>query len=322
MFGLNKKSATKDNQPGMLARLRQGLAKTRSSLFSGIEEFFGPQRTPDPVLLDEIEARLLMADIGVESTARIIEALTNAMRRHELNEIDQLLDTLKSRMVELLVPVSKPLFIPGNNRKPFVVLVIGVNGSGKTTTIGKMTRYFQDQGNSVLLAAGDTYRAAAIEQIQHWGETTNAPVITQKSGADPAAVIFDALQSARANSIDLVIADTAGRLHNKNNLMQELGKIRRTITKFDPSLPVEVLLVLDAGTGQNALAQAQQFNEVIGITGLALTKLDGTAKGGVVFSIAHTLHIPIRFIGVGEKLQDLRPFQADDFVAALLDIRP
>lgn len=321
MFGLNKNSTTEENQTGMLARLRQGLAKTRSKLFSGIESLIGTKRAIDPALLEEIEARLLMADIGVAATARIIEALSSAMRRHELNDMGQLLDTLKARMVELLEPVTRPLLIPDDTAKPFVILVIGVNGSGKTTTIGKMTSYFQDQGHSVLLAAGDTFRAAAIEQIQHWGETTRVPVIAQQSGADSAAVIFDALQSARAHAIDLVIADTAGRLHNKNNLMQELSKIRRIITKFDPSLPVEVLLVLDAGTGQNALSQAQQFNEVINITGLVLTKLDGTARGGVVFSIAHTLNIPIRFIGVGEKLQDLRPFQAEDFVTALLDIR-
>ena len=320
MFGLNKKSSSKENQTGMLQRLRLGLAKTRSRLLSGIDGFFGQKQVLDPRFLDEIETRLLMADIGVATTDHIIGALVSAMRRNELNDTGQLLATLESCMVELLVPVASPLHIPDDGRKPFVILVIGVNGSGKTTTIGKMTKYFQEQGASVLLAAGDTFRAAAIEQLQHWGAATGTQVIAQHSGADPAAVIYDALQSARAKSIDLVIADTAGRLHNKNNLMQELGKIRRTIAKFDPALPVEVLLILDAGTGQNALVQAQQFNEIIKITGLALTKLDGTAKGGVVFAIAHTLHTPIRFIGVGEKPGDLRPFQARDFVAALLDV--
>lgn len=300
--------------------MRSGLEKTRNKLFTGIEDLFKSKKKIDAELLEEIETRLLMADMGIECTSRIIEGLTSAMDRNELNDIEQLMATLKSQMIKLLIPVEKPLLITTDSNKPYVVLVVGANGAGKTTTIGKMTNYFQNIGHSVLLAAGDTFRAAAIEQIQAWGEKTKTPVIAQKSGADSAAVIYDALQSAQAKAIDLVIADTAGRLHNKDNLMQELGKIRRTITKFDSSIPVEVMLVLDAGTGQNALAQARQFNQVVNVSGISLTKLDGTAKGGVLFSIAQSLSTPIRFIGVGEQLDDLRPFVAADFVKALLDI--
>jgi fused signal recognition particle receptor len=318
MFSSGKQTAMAGQSPGMLARLRRGLSRTRAKLFSGIEDLFRQRRHIDPELLEEIEARLLQADLGVAATARIIEALSGALRRDEMQNFEQLVAALRERMVELLALVEQPLDITGGF-KPFVLLVVGVNGSGKTTTIGKLARYYSDSGHRVVLAAGDTYRAAAIDQIKVWGDRTGTPVIAQGSGADPAAVIYDALQSARSQGADLVIADTAGRLHNKDNLMQELAKIRRTITKFDPSLPVEVLLVLDAGTGQNALAQARQFNEVIGVTGIALTKLDGTARGGVLFSIADALHIPIRFIGVGEQADDLRPFRARDFVDALLD---
>jgi len=322
MFGLSKKSVAGKQQPGVLARLRQGLAKTRSRLLSGVEGLFAQRHEIDALLLEEIESRLLMADIGVEATAQIIDALTAAGRSQQINNFQQLLDTLKQQMVLLLNPVAQALSIPDIGSKPFVLLVIGVNGSGKTTTIGKMARYFQDQGKKVLLAAGDTFRAAAIEQIQHWGVANQVPVIAQHSGTDSAAVIYNALQSARTHGVDLVIADTAGRLHNKDNLMQELAKIRRAITKFDTTLPVEVLLVLDAGTGQNALAQARQFHAAIGISGIALTKLDGTAKGGVVFALAQGLGTPIRFIGLGEKLEDLRPFTAEEYVAALLDLTP
>lgn len=321
MFGFNKITNKSDNNSGMLARLRSGLEKTRNKLFAGVEDLFKSKKKIDAELLEEIETRLLMADMGVECTTSIIHGLTKALDRKELGDIEQLMETLKSLMVKLLLPVEKPLLITTDSNKPYVILVIGVNGAGKTTTIGKMTNHFQNMGNSVLLAAGDTFRAAAIEQIQAWGKKTNTPVIAQKSGADSAAVIFDALQSAQAKDIDLVIADTAGRLHNKDNLMEELGKIRRTITKFDSLIPVEVMLVLDAGTGQNALVQARQFNQVVDVTGISLTKLDGTAKGGVLFSIAQSLSIPIRFIGVGEQLDDLRPFAAADFVNALLDIR-
>lgn len=319
MFGFNKKDTPAEDRPGMLSRLRLGLEKTRSKLFSGIEDLFKSGKSIDAGLLEEIETRLLMADLGVESTTNIIDTLTRAMDRNELNNMDQLMATLKCCMVDQLTPVEGRLTIPADHVRPFIILVVGVNGSGKTTTIGKMAFQFQAMGKSVLLAAGDTFRAAAIEQLQSWGDKIGAPVVAQKSGADSAAVIYDALQSARAKNIDLVIADTAGRLHNKDNLMQELGKIRRTISKFDPPIPLEVMLVLDAGTGQNALAQAKQFNEIVEVTGITLTKLDGTAKGGVVFSIAGLLSIPIRFIGIGEQLEDLRPFSAEDFVDALLE---
>jgi len=322
MLGFSKKTGKSENKTGMLARLRQGLAKTRNMMFSGIEDLFRHNKSIDTGLLEEIETRLLMADLGVEASKSILQALKDASNNNELKDLDQLTAVLQTRMTEMLTPVEKPLAIPEDNDRPFVILVIGVNGSGKTTTIGKLAKYYLHQGKTVLLAAGDTFRAAAIEQIQHWGEQVNVPVIAQQSGADSAAVIYDALQSARANNTDIVIADTAGRLHNKNNLMQELGKIRRTIAKFDPGLPVEVLLVLDAGTGQNALAQARQFNEIVAVTGIAITKLDGTAKGGVLFSIAHNLSVPIRFIGVGEGQDDIRPFNAADFVSALLDLRP
>lgn len=306
----------------MLTRLRQGLAKTRSMMLSGIEDLFQRRQEIDEELLEEIETRLIMADLGVESTDRILQSLQEAKNRNELNDLEQLGAALRRLMLELLTPVETPLTIPADSGKPFVILVIGVNGSGKTTTIGKLAQFYRDAGNTVLLAAGDTFRAAAIEQIQHWGEQAGVAVIAQQTGADSAAVIYDALQSARANNTDIVIADTAGRLHNKNNLMQELDKIRRTISKFDADVPVEVLLVLDATTGQNALAQARQFNEIVNITGVAVTKLDGTAKGGVIFSIAHNLSVPVRFIGVGEKPDDLRTFHADEFVDALLDISP
>lgn len=321
MFGINKKPSANKNKPGVLARLRQGLEKTRSRMFAGVEEIFHRNKTIDDELLEEIETRLIMADLGIDPANRVLQSLQQARGRNQLHDYDQLLTALKSCLVELLAPVDLPLIIPADTKQPFVILVVGVNGSGKTTTIGKMANYFQSQGKTVLLAAGDTFRAAAIEQIRHWGEQVNAPVVAQQTGADSAAVIYDALQSARASGRDLVIADTAGRLHNKDNLMQELAKIRRTITKFDPEIGVEVLLVLDAGTGQNALTQAKQFNESAEISGVALTKLDGTAKGGVIFSIAHELSLPVRFIGVGEKLDDLRPFSSDEFVDALLDIK-
>lgn len=322
MFSIKKKTTDgENNKTGVLARLRQGLEKTRSRMFAGVEEIFRRNQAVDDELLEEIETRLIMADLGIEPAARVLQSLQQARGRNQLQDYDQLLSALKACLVELLAPVEVPLTIPADHKQPFVILVVGVNGSGKTTTIGKLANFYQDQGKSVLLAAGDTFRAAAIEQIRHWGEQVKVPVIAQRTGADAAAVIYDALQSARANGRDLVIADTAGRLHNKDNLMQELAKIRRTIAKFDPETGVEVLLVLDAGTGQNALVQAKQFNEAVAISGVALTKLDGTAKGGVIFSIAHDLSLPVRFIGVGEQLDDLRPFHSAEFVDALLDIK-
>lgn len=316
------KNTPPDEKPGIFARLRLGLQKTRATLFSGLGDLLAGKVKIDADLLEEIETRLIMADVGIESTTKIIDALADAGNRSELSDSGGLKEALHDRMVNMLAAVQQPLEPVTADSAPFVILVVGVNGSGKTTTIGKMTHYFQALGNSVLLAAGDTFRAAAIEQIQEWGRRTGSAVIAQKSGADSAAVIYDALQSARAHNTDLLIADTAGRLHNKENLMEELHKIRRTITKFDADIPVEVMLVLDAGTGQNALSQAGQFHEIIGITGITVTKLDGTAKGGIVFAIADRLGIPIRFIGVGEQLEDLRPFDAATFVAALLDQDP
>ena len=316
------KKSPSDNKPGIFARLRLGLQKTRATLFSGLGDLLAGKAKIDAELLEEIETRLIMADVGIESTTKIVDALAGAGKHSELKDLESLRKVLHDQMVNMLAAVQCPLEPKVADAAPFVILVVGVNGSGKTTTIGKMTHYFQGLGHSVLLAAGDTFRAAAIEQIQEWGRRTKAAVIAQKSGADSAAVIYDALQSARARNTDLLIADTAGRLHNKENLMEELHKIRRTITKFDADIPVEVMLVLDAGTGQNALSQAGQFHEIIGITGITVTKLDGTAKGGIVFAIADRLGIPIRFIGVGEQLEDLRPFDAAAFVDALLDQEP
>lgn len=315
----NKKPAA--DKPGLLDRLRLGLQKTRASLFTDLGDLLKGRTRIDAELLEEIETRLIMADAGIESTTNIINALTSAGKRNELNDFTQLTQSLHNQMLQLLVPVQETIEPPRGKPAPFVILVVGVNGAGKTTTIGKMSHYFQESGHSVLLAAGDTFRAAAIEQIQEWGRRTGTEVIAQKTGADSAAVIFDSLQAARARNIDIVIADTAGRLHNKDNLMEELRKIRRTIGKFDSGIPVEVMLVLDAGTGQNALNQARQFHEIIGVTGITLTKLDGTARGGIVFALADSLGIPIRFIGIGESLDDLRPFNAGQFIEALLDSR-
>lgn len=321
MFSLKKKDNS-STEKGVFGRLRRGLQKTRSGLFSGLDALFRSNNKIDKSLLEDIETRLLMADLGVESTINIIDSLNAALKRNELNDMDQLMASLRKQMLEQLLPLQQTMEFPGTAPKPVVILVIGVNGVGKTTTIGKLTHHYLSQGHNIVLAAGDTFRAAAIEQIKAWGVKTDVPVIAQQSGSDSAAVIYDALQSARARGADMLIADTAGRLHNKSHLMEELKKIRRTISKFDPDLVVEVLLVIDAGTGQNALVQARQFNEIIGVSGIALTKLDGTAKGGVVFALANALHIPIRFIGIGEQLDDLRPFNAEAFIDALLDDEP
>ena len=318
MFGLKKKKET-ETSPGVLAKLRKGLERTRAGLFYDLGDLFRTKGAIDAELLEEIETRLLMADVGVDSTREIIDGLSELLKRKSVDDAEALFSVLYEQMMSLLATVEKPLLIPDNN-KPFVLLVVGVNGVGKTTTIGKVSHYFSSQKYSLLLAAGDTFRAAAIEQIRSWADKVSIPVVSQQSGADSAAVVFDALQSARAQGSDMVIADTAGRLHNKSNLMEELKKIRRTITKFDPEIPVEVMLVIDAGTGQNALSQAKEFNDAIGLDSLTLTKLDGTAKGGVIFALAHSLKLPIRFIGVGEQAEDLRPFNASDFVNALLTI--
>ncbi len=318
MFGLKKKDNS-SAEKRVFGRLRRGLQKTRSGLFAGLDVLFRSSNKIDISLLEDIETRLLMADLGVESTTNIINSLNGALKRNELNNMDQLMASLRKHMLEQLLPLQQAMEFSSTAPKPFVILVVGVNGAGKTTTIGKLTHRYLKQGHKVILAAGDTFRAAAIEQIKVWGAKTNVPVIAQQSGSDAAAVIYDALQSARARGADIVIADTAGRLHNQSHLMQELKKIRRTISKFDPDLAVEVLLVIDAGTGQNALMQARQFDELIGLSGIALTKLDGTAKGGIVFALANALNITIRFIGIGEQLDDLRPFNAEAFIDALLD---
>ena len=301
---------------GFFARLKQGLSKTSASLGEGMASLFLGKKAIDDDLLDELETRLLTADVGVEATNLIIGNLTQKVARKQLTDSDALYASLQAELSALLKPVEQPLVIPAQ-QKPFVILVVGVNGAGKTTTIGKLAKKLQGEGKKVMLAAGDTFRAAAVEQLQVWGERNRIPVIAQHTGADSASVIFDAVQAATARGIDVLIADTAGRLHTKDNLMEELKKVRRVIGKLDETAPHEVLLVLDAGTGQNAINQAKQFNQTVSLTGLALTKLDGTAKGGVIFALAKQFGLPIRYIGVGEGIDDLRTFEAESFVQAL-----
>ena len=305
-------------KPGLFARLKAGLSKTRSGLTEGIASLVLGRKQIDAELLEDIETQLLTADVGVEATQGIIADLTQRVARKQLADAEALMTALREDMAAILRPCSHPLVIDAHKR-PFVILMVGVNGVGKTTTIGKLARRLQTAGQSVMLAAGDTFRAAAVEQLQVWGERNDIPVIAQQQGADSASVIFDALQSAQARGTDVLIADTAGRLHTQTNLMEELKKIKRVLGKLDASAPHEVMLVVDAGTGQNALNQAQQFNEAVGLTGISLSKLDGTAKGGIIFAIAKRLGIPIRFIGVGESIEDLREFDAEQFVAALFD---
>ena len=301
---------------GFFARLKQGLSKTSASIGEGMASLFLGKKVIDDELLDDIETRLLTADVGVEATSVIIQSLTQKVARKQLTDADALYKSLQAELGNLLKPVEQPLVIASQN-KPFVILVVGVNGAGKTTTIGKLAKKLQLEGKKVMLAAGDTFRAAAVEQLQVWGERNKIPVIAQHTGADSASVIFDAVQAAKARGIDVLIADTAGRLHTKDNLMEELKKVRRVIGKLDADAPHEVLLVLDAGTGQNAINQAKQFNQTVELTGLALTKLDGTAKGGVIFALAKQFGLPIRYIGVGEGIDDLRTFEAEPFVQAL-----
>ncbi|HYQ39150.1 MAG TPA: signal recognition particle-docking protein FtsY [Pseudomonas sp.] len=301
---------------GFFARLRAGLAKTSASIGEGMASLFLGKKAIDDDLLDELETRLLTADVGVEATTAIMQNLTKRVSRKELADSDALYQALQEELTAILRPVEQPLAIEVG-RKPYVILVVGVNGAGKTTTIGKLAKKLQDEGKKVMLAAGDTFRAAAVEQLQVWGERNKIPVIAQHTGADSASVIFDAVQAAQARGIDVLIADTAGRLHTKDNLMEELKKVRRVIGKLDDSAPHETLLVLDAGTGQNALSQARLFHQAVGLSGLALTKLDGTAKGGVIFALAKQLPTPIRYVGVGEGIDDLRPFEAEAFVKAL-----
>ncbi len=307
-----------EGKAGFFSRIKSGLSKTRSRLSSGIGTLFLGKKVIDDELLEEIETVLLSSDVGVSATARIIDDLTDKVARKELADPAALQEHLTQLLTSLLAEVERPLEID-DARKPFVILMVGVNGAGKTTTIGKLAKRFQGQGKSLLLAAGDTFRAAAVEQLQVWGERNGVEVVAQHTGADSASVIFDAIASAKAREIDVVIADTAGRLQNRKNLMEELAKISRVMKKIDEDAPHEVMLVLDAATGQNAISQAREFS---GVTGNTLTKLDGTAKGGVIFGIASELGIPIRFIGVGEAIDDLRPFEAEPFVNALFDITP
>ncbi|WP_434594661.1 signal recognition particle-docking protein FtsY [Pseudomonas sp. R4-83] len=307
---------TEEAKAGFFARLKQGLSKTSASIGEGMASLFLGRKTIDDDLLDDLETRLLTADVGVEATTQIIQRLTQKVARKELADADALYKSLQAELAAMLKPVEQPLRIASQN-KPFVILVVGVNGAGKTTTIGKLAKKLQLEGKKVMLAAGDTFRAAAVEQLQVWGERNKIPVIAQHTGADSASVIFDAVQAAKARGIDVLIADTAGRLHTKDNLMEELKKVRRVIGKLDADAPHEVLLVLDAGTGQNAINQAKQFNQTVELTGLALTKLDGTAKGGVIFALAKQFGLPIRYIGVGEGIDDLRTFEAEPFVQAL-----
>lgn len=329
MFGFGKKSidkvsTTPDNEvapaapAGFFTRLKQGLSRTRAGLTAGLSNLLLGKKTIDAELLEDIETLLLTSDVGIEATQVLITDLTERVSRKQLSDPQALFQVLKEDMVKVLQPVEAPLCIPENLGKPFVILMVGINGSGKTTTIGKLAKRFQAEGRSVMLAAGDTFRAAAVEQLKAWGEVNNVPVIAQHGRADSASVIFDALQAATARKIDVLIADTAGRLHTQDNLMEELKKVRRVLQRMDENAPHETLLILDGGTGQNALMQARQFHQAVQVSGLAVTKLDGTAKGGIVFAIAKQLGLPLRFIGVGESIEDLRVFEAENFVEALL----
>lgn len=300
---------------GLFGRLGAAL-KTRLS--SDLAELFRGRKVVDETILEELETLLLSADVGVEATERIVSDLTARLKRRQLGDAEAVTAALRAKMLEILAPVSRPLHLPRDGPKPFVILMVGVNGTGKTTTIGKLAKRYRDEGRRVMLAAGDTFRAAAIEQLQGWGERIGVPVVAQHTGADAASVVYDALASARAREADVLIADTAGRLHTQRNLMEELGKVRRVIQKLDPGAPHETMLIIDAGTGQNALTQSERFHEAVKLSGIALTKLDGTARGGIVFAVAERLALPIRFAGVGEGLDDLREFDAGDFVDALL----
>lgn len=305
------------NGSGFYARLKRGLSRTGNQFAATLGDLFLGKKTLDADLMEALESQLLMSDLGIDATTRIMAGLTSRVSRKELNDGEAVLQALQAALHDIIAPCERALDVA--TASPFVILVVGVNGAGKTTTIGKMAHLFKAEGKRVMLAAGDTFRAAAVEQLQSWGERNQVPVIAQHTGADSASVLFDALQAAQARGADVLIADTAGRLQNKAHLMDELEKVVRVMRKLDPTAPHEILLVLDAGTGQNAVSQAEQFNQAVGVTGLALTKLDGTARGGVIFAIAERLKKPIRFIGVGEAAEDLRPFVAKDFVKALFD---
>ena len=313
----NSNESVAEKKPGFFARLKQGLAKTSQNLGNGLASLFLGKKIDDD-LYEELETQLLMADVGVDTTQKLIKQLVAHADRKQLKDADSLYEKLQAEMALLLDKVEQPLQIDSTNG-PYVILMVGVNGVGKTTTIGKMAQQFKQQGKSVMLAAGDTFRAAAVEQLQVWGERNQIPVIAQHSGADSASVIFDAYQAAKARKVDVLIADTAGRLQNKAHLMEELKKIVRVMKKIDDAAPHEVMLTLDAGTGQNALSQAKLFHEAVQLTGISLTKLDGTAKGGVIFAIADQFSLPIRYIGVGEGIDDLRVFHSQDFIRALFN---
>ena len=302
---------------GFFGRLKERLSRTSSNISEGVASLVVGKKAIDADVLDELETQLLTADVGVDATMEIIDDLTGRMKRKQLGDVDALFTALRENMLDILQPVTKPLVVE-NQAGPYVILMVGINGAGKTTTIGKLAKRFQNQGKSVMLAAGDTFRAAAVEQLQVWGERNNIPVVAQQRSSDPASVAYDAVQAAKARKVDVLIVDTAGRLHTQSNLMEELKKVKRVMGKLDEGTPHEVLLVLDGGIGQNAVTQAEQFHKAVDVTGLALTKLDGTAKGGVVFAIAKKLGLPIRLIGVGEGIDDLRDFNAEEFVDALL----
>ena len=327
LFSFNKSDKNSDatdtedtaSEKGWLQRLKSGLSKTRQGLGSSLADLFLGKKEIDDELLEDIETSLLSSDVGIETTQTIIKHITESIDRKGLKDSQQIYQALRSKLVEILQPVERTLEFPEQD-EPFVILVVGVNGAGKTTTIGKLAKHLQTDGKHVMLAAGDTFRAAAVEQLQTWGERNDISVVAQHTGADCAAVIFDAMQSAQAKKIDVLIADTAGRLQTQGGLMDELKKVKRVIGKHNINAPHEVLLVLDAGTGQNALIQAKQFNDAVNITGLAITKLDGTAKGGILFAMAEQMGLPIRFIGVGEGIDDLQAFHAEEFVDALLEI--
>jgi fused signal recognition particle receptor len=303
---------------GFFARIKSGLSKTRHQLGEGLSRIAFGKKQIDEALLEEVETQLLMADVGIEATQKILADVTDKLKRKQLADGQSLLNALKLQMTEQLIPVNINLDI-SKKSTPFVILAVGINGAGKTTTIGKLAKQLQQQGKKVMLAAGDTFRAAAVEQLHVWGERNQIPVISQHTGADTASVIYDAFMAAKARGVDVLIADTAGRLHTQSNLMEELKKVKRVLQKIDDKAPHETLLVLDASIGQNALNQAREFNKAIAVTGLVMTKLDGTAKGGILFAIADKLGIPFRYIGVGEGIDDLQPFNAQAFVAALFD---
>lgn len=313
----NKENNENNENKSWFGRLTDGLKRTRKSFSDGLTNLILGKKTIDDELVESLETALLSADVGIETTEQLIKKITERVNRKQLSDPAALIDALKEEMISILTPYEKPLAI---NQKPFVILMVGINGAGKTTSIAKIAHYFLKQGKSVMLAAGDTFRAAAIDQLKVWGERNDVPVIAQQPGADSASVIYDALQSANAKNIDVLIADTAGRLHTQDHLMNELKKIKRVMQKMNADSPHETMLIVDAGIGQNALNQAKEFNNAIGLNSISVTKLDGTAKGGMVFAITHQTQLPIRFIGVGEQLDDLKPFHARDYVEALFTV--